>query len=167
MAAQGVGKAVGRTAQGTLSPERVLKSLRDAGLDVESLADLRRVDLERLDEAARFGRLRHAYALTAMVEGGAPGLAVTGGVTAAVPGGLAGAGAGAAPGLATVAAATAGDAAAVLTLAARVVSHTAMYYGYDPKRPEEQVFLMSCRGTCRPGGLTCSRDHPRGNVTSA
>jgi len=84
--------------------------------------------------------------MTALVEGGLAGLFITGGVAAAAGGGVFGLGAGAAPGLGATAATTAGDAAAVLAMSARVVAHTAMYYGYDPKRPDEEIFMMSVIG---------------------
>jgi hypothetical protein len=59
---------------------------------------------------------------------------------------VAGAGAKKAPGFGVVATAVVADVAVVLGLAARTVASTARYYGYDPRQPEEQVFMMSVIG---------------------
>lgn len=153
-AAGGIGKAVGRTAQSTLSDSRVLAAYAKRGVEVETLAALATVDLSCIDRVARFTTLRHRYAMTALVEGGLAGLFITGGTAAAAGGGVFGLGAGAAPGLGATAATTAGDAAAVLAMSARVVAHTAMYYGYDPKRPDEEIFMMSVIGLGVASGQT-------------
>jgi hypothetical protein len=79
---------------------------------------------------------------------------VTGGELLAGAGTVAGAGAGAAPGLGTVAAAVLADTAGVLGLAARSVAATALYYGYDPHRPEEEIFMMSVIGLGMASGTT-------------
>lgn len=59
---------------------------------------------------------------------------------------VAGEGAKKAPGFGVIATAFAADVASVLGLAARTVASTAQYYGYDPRQPEEQVFMMSVLG---------------------
>lgn len=67
---------------------------------------------------------------------------MTGGQAAVVGGGVAGAGAGAAPGLGTIATALGVDIGAMLTACSRVIAHDALYYGYDPRDPAEEVFMM-------------------------
>lgn len=145
-AAAGTGKFMARSAQFTLSGDRVLKAYRRRGQVVEDLVDIQAIDLQVVDRVARFARLNHLYAGGAMVEGAGAAFVIGGGQLLAAGGGVAGAGAGAAPGLGVVAAAVAGDAAAVLVAASRVVAHTGLYYGYDPEDPKEEIFLMSVIG---------------------
>ena len=38
------------------------------------------------------------------------------------------------------------DAAALLAACSRVVAHDALYYGYDPRDPVEEVFMMQVIG---------------------
>jgi hypothetical protein len=142
-AAQGLGKATGSTATRTINGGRVIEKYATAGHDVRSLEDIRRIDLSAVDSVARFHRIRYRHAMAAATEGLGSAAAVTGGETLAGFGGVFGIGAGAAPGLGTVAGALAVDVTAVLGLAARTVAATALQYGYDPRQPEEEVFLMS------------------------
>jgi hypothetical protein len=144
-AAKGLGKAVHAGGSATVSTQRALRRYRRAGVEVDALEDLHAVDLQEIDRIAPFSRIRKSHAATLFVEGGVAGAAITGGTAAAATGGVAGIGAGAAPGLGWVAATTAGDAAAVLVGCSRVAAETALYYGYDPRRPKE-VFLMSVIG---------------------
>lgn len=65
---------------------------------------------------------------------------------------MAGEGAKNAPGFGVVATAFVADVAVVLGLAARTVASTARYYGYDPRQPEEQVFMMSVIGLAMATG---------------
>ncbi|GAA2122700.1 EcsC family protein [Nocardioides bigeumensis] len=141
-AAEGVGKFLSRSSQFTLSSRRVVRAYHRRGFDVEGLEDIRALDLQTIDGVARFKRLANLYAGAVAVEGAGAGLAISGGALLAV-GGSAGAGAAAAPGLAVVTGAVAGDAVAVLMAGSRVVAHTALYYGYDPEDPREEVFAMS------------------------
>jgi hypothetical protein len=53
-----------------------------------------------------------------------------------------------------VAVAVLADAAGVLGLAARSVAATALYYGFDPHRPEEEIFMMSVIGLGMASGTT-------------
>src|SRR5215207_4056931 len=82
-------------------------------------------------------------ALGAAIEGAGAGVVVTGGEVLATGGSIAGAGAGAAPGAGAIVGAMAFDAASVLGATARLVAHTAAYYGYDVREPEEQMFALS------------------------
>lgn len=141
-AAQGAGKFMTRTAQLTTSSKRVVRAYAKRGHLVESLDDIRRLDLRAIDGVASFTRLHYGYSLTAAAEGAATGLAMTGGQAAVAFGGVAGAGAGAAPGLGTIAAAMSADMGAMLGVCSRVIAHDALYYGYDPRDPAEEVFMM-------------------------
>lgn len=145
-AAQGAGKAMTRTGQLTTSEDRVVRAYTKKGHAVEQLDDIRKLDLRAVDKVARFARLHYSYSAAAAAEGGAAGLAVSGGQAAFAIGGLAGAGAGAAPGLGAIAGAMTVDTAALLTACSRVVAHDALYYGYDPRDPAEEVFMMQVIG---------------------
>lgn len=141
-AAEGAGKFMTKTGQLTTSETRVIRAYDKRGHSVTELDDIRALDLRAIDRVASFVRLQYTYSLAAAAEGAATGLAVTGGEAA----GVAGAGAAAAPGLGVIAAATGTDIAALLTLCSRVVAHYALYYGYDPRTPAEEVFMMQVIG---------------------
>ncbi|WP_021591482.1 EcsC family protein [Actinomadura welshii] len=145
-AAKGLGKATGSTATRTVSTKSVVKRYQKAGYEVSELSDIRELDLKAVDSVAKFGRIRFGHSLTAAAGGIGSAAAITGGTVLASAGGIAGAGAGAAPGAGTVATALAADVAAVLGLSARTVASTGLYYGYDPRRAEEEIFLMSVIG---------------------
>lgn len=160
--AEGAGKFMTRTGQLTTSEARVVKAYAKRGHFVEHLDDIRKLDLRAIDKTASFTRLHYAYSVSAAAEGAAAGLAVSGGQALAAAGGAAGAGAGAAagagvggiagigagaaPGLGAIAAAMGVDAAALLTICSRVIAHDALYYGYDPRDPAEEVFMMQVIG---------------------
>jgi len=144
--AESAGKVMTRTGQLTTSDTRVVRAYSKRGHAVESLGDIRKLDLRAIDKVASFTRRHYTYSMSAAAEGAVAGLAVSGGQAAVAAGGLAGAGAGAAPGLGTIAAAMGVDAAALLTLCSRVVAHDALYYGYDPCDPAEEVFMMQIIG---------------------
>lgn len=145
-AAEGAGKAMTRTGQLTTSEGRVIRAYTKRGHSVEHLDDIHKLDLRAIDKVAKFARLHYTYSAAAAAEGGAAGLAVGGGQAAFAVGGLAGAGAGAAPGLGAIAGAMAVDTAALLTACSRIVAHDALYYGYDPRDPAEEVFMMQVIG---------------------
>lgn len=144
--ASGAGKFMTRTGQLTTSTSRVVRAYTKKGHPVDELDDIRQLDLKHVDKVASFTRLHYAYSLTAAAEGAAAGLAVSGGQAMATFGSVAGAGAGAAPGLGTIATAMGVDAAAVLTACSRVVAHDALYYGYNPRDPAEEIFMMQIIG---------------------
>lgn len=145
-AAQGAGKAMTRTGQMTTSENRVIRAYTTRGHLIEHLDDIRQLDLRAVDKVASFTRLHYTYSVSAAAEGAAAGFAVSGGQAIATVGAIAGAGVAAAPGLGTIAAAMAVDAAALLTLCSRVTAHDALYYGYDPLDPAEEVFMMQVIG---------------------
>lgn len=142
-AAKGLSKAVSATANKTVSGKRVVEQYRRAGHDIAELDEIRELDLRVVDAVARHHVLRYGHALSAAATGLGSAAAVTGGEVLASAGTIAGAGAGAAPGLGTVAGAMAADTAMMLGLATRTVAATALYYGYDPNDPEEELFVMS------------------------
>lgn len=144
--AEGAGKIMTRTGQLTTSETRVIRAYANKGHSVEHLDDIRQLDLHAIDKVASFKRLHYTYSASAAAEGAAAGFAVSGGQAIATVGAVAGAGAAAAPGLGTIAAAMGVDAAAVLTLCSRVTAHDALYYGYDPLDPAEEVFMMQVIG---------------------
>lgn len=143
--AAGAGKMMMRTGQISTSRDRVVRAYQKKGHTVRELSDIQLLDLKEIDKTASFTRLHYTYSLTAAAEGAAAGLAVGGGQALAV-GGIAGAGVAAAPGLGTIATAMGVDAAALLTACSRVVAHDALYYGYDPLDPAEEVFMMQVIG---------------------
>lgn len=146
VAAEGAGKIMTRTGQVTTSETRVIRAYTKNGHPVEHLDDIRQLDLRAIDKIASFTRLHYIYSASAAAEGAAAGFAVSGGQAIATVGAVAGAGVAAAPGLGTIAVAMGADAAALLTLCSRVVAHDALYYGYDPLDPAEEVFMMQVIG---------------------
>jgi hypothetical protein len=144
--AQGAGKFITRTGQLTTSEKRVVRAYAKRGHPVQDVADVRKLDLSVVDKVASFTRLHYAYSASAAVEGATAGLIVSGGQILAAGGAVAGAGAGSAPGLGTIAAAMGVDAGALLTVCSRVIAHDALYYGYDPRDPAEEVFMMQVIG---------------------
>lgn len=160
--AQGTGKFITRTGQLTTSEKRVVRAYAKRGHPVENVAHIRKLDLSAVDKVASFTRLHYAYSASAAAEGAAAGLFVgggqilmagggaaagaAGGAAGGPAGGIAGAGAGAAPGLGAIAAAMGVDAGALLTVCSRVIAHDALYYGYDPRDPAEEVFMMQVIG---------------------
>jgi hypothetical protein len=122
-----------------LTPNGVVKKHKKCGHDVESLYDVRRLDLQKVDVVRGRGTLSWYYPLTAAASGGVSAFVISGGEFATAVS----AGAAAAPSGATIAGALAADAAAVLGLASRSVGHVALLYGYDPEEPGEKMFVMS------------------------
>lgn len=131
-------QTVGQVSRVGLSPKRVVSIHKKRGHGVESLLDLRRLDLEQIDAVGRRGASWY-YPASAALSGMGAGLLISGGelVTAAS------AGAAAAPSGAVVASAFVGDIAVVLALASRSVGHVSLLYGYDPEEPAEKLFVMS------------------------
>lgn len=131
-------RTVGRVSRAGLSDKRVVARHQKRGHDVESLADLRRLDLEQID-AVRGRGASWYYPAAAAMSGAGAGLAISGGeLVIPVSGGVA-----AAPSGAAIAGAMVGDAAFVLGLASRCVGQVSLLYGYDPEDPGEKLFVMS------------------------
>ena len=131
-------RAVARVSRVGLSPDGVVAKYRKRGMSVDSLADIRRLDLEDVDRVRGRG-MDVYYPAAAAASGAGAGLVITGGeLFIAVSGG-----AGAAPGSGAVAGAMVADAAAVLGIASRAVGHVALTYGYDPEDPAEKLFVLT------------------------
>lgn len=116
--------------------ERILKSYREAGYDVERLEDIRSLGLS-LDQIRPVRpHLKIAYSSAVAIEGALTSVVATGGSVAAVLG----LGIISAPGIAITTFALALDIVTFLGAATRLVSHTAAYYGYDTVDPAENYF---------------------------
>ncbi|GBG37334.1 EcsC family protein [Mycobacterium montefiorense] len=144
--AEGAGKVMSRTSQLTTSDSRVISAYAKKGHAVQNLDDIKKLDLKTIDDVASFTLLHHAYSLSAAAEGAAAGLVISGGEAVTAAGAAATAGAAAVPGLGAVATAMGVDAAALLTACTGVVAKHALYYGYDPRNPAEEVFVMQVIG---------------------
>lgn len=124
----------------SLRRDRILEAARNAGSPVHELSDLRKLDLQVIDEICPPLNIRYAAASAAT---GAGSGFVAGGGTAAVVGS---GGVAAAPGVLAVGSALAADVVATIGLAARVVTHYAGYYGYDARKEEEKAVLLAVIG---------------------
>ena len=145
-AAGGLITAFAKAGQKSVSPSRVVKAYSRRGHEVTELTHIRALDLEIIERKVQPRFLDMAYAGIAGVEGAVAGSVITGGEALFGAGSIAGIGVGGAPGLGTVTTAIAADIAITLALANRSIAHTALYYGYDPARPEEAVFAMAVLG---------------------
>jgi len=117
-----VEKSVGRimsvandVAQWSVRSESILKEYRSVGHEVESLEDIRKLDLEEVDKA--IGRLAAKYEALSVGEGVATGFTGIFGVPA--------------------------DVAALAALNLRAIGEYATYCGFDVALPEEKLFAMS------------------------
>lgn len=135
-----------RAAHASIRREAILQAYRKRGHHVQTLRDIRRLDLSDITRVKP--RLGLAYIAASTVEGAGAGLAVSAGQLVAAGGAVAG---GTAPGAATAVAAMAADAAAVLVASHRAVAHLAAYYGYDVDEPEERLFALGVLGVGTAG----------------
>jgi hypothetical protein len=133
-----------RVARASLRPEAVVRAYQKRGFVVDSIGDIRNLELRDIESVKP--RLDLAYITASTAQGAATGLAVSGGQIVAAGGAVFGAGAGAAPGAGVVIGAMAADAAAVLVASQRAVAHVAAYYGYDIDRDEEKLFALGVLG---------------------
>ena len=121
-------------AESSVRRERIVKAHRWAGNDVECLEDIRHLDLAEIQLVRP--HLKVGYAAVTATEGAVSSVFATGGAVAAILGlGIA-----SAPGIGVIAAAIGLDIATFLISSARLVSHTAAYYGYDTREPAEKLF---------------------------
>ena len=121
-------------AESSVRRERIVKAHRRAGNDVECLADIRNLNLAEIQLVRP--HLKVGYAAVTATEGAVSSVFATGGAVAAILGlGIA-----SAPGIGVIAAAIGLDIATFLISSARLVSHTAAYYGYDTREPTEKLF---------------------------
>jgi hypothetical protein len=141
-----LGRIIGGAASLTVSSERVVKQFQEAGHEIAALGSIHDLDLRAVDSVAKLNRIRWGHSGSAALIGLASAAAISGGGVLIAKGTVHDQGARKAPGFGIVASAYLADIACVLGLAARTVASTARYYGYDPRRPEEQVFMMSVVG---------------------
>ena len=121
-------------AESSVRRERIVKAYRRAGNDVECLEDIRNLDLAEIQSVRP--HLKVGYAAVTATEGAVSSVFATGGAVAAILGlGIA-----SAPGVGVIAGVIGLDIATFLASSARLVSHTAAYYGYDTKDPAEKLF---------------------------
>ena len=121
-------------AESSVRRERIVKAPRRAGNDVECLEDIRNLNLAEIQLVRP--HLKVGYAAVTATEGAVSSVFATGGAVAAILGlGIA-----SAPGIGVIAAAIGLDIATFLISSARLVSHTAAYYGYDTREPTEKLF---------------------------
>jgi hypothetical protein len=121
-------------AESSVRRERIVKAHRRAGNDVECLEDIRNLNLAEIQLVRP--HLKVGYAAVTATEGAVSSVFATGGAVAAILGlGIA-----SAPGIGVIAAAIGLDIATFLASSARLVSHTAAYYGYDKREPTEKLF---------------------------
>lgn len=133
-----VRRTASKVSRAGLSPQRVVAKHKKRGHAVETLSDLRRLDLEQV-HAVRGQGISWGYPAGAAVSGAGTGFIISGGeIVTAVS-----AGAAAAPSTGVVLGALAADATAVLALASRAVGHVSLLYGYDPEEPAEKLFVLS------------------------
>nr|WP_220388085.1 EcsC family protein [Ornithinimicrobium cerasi] len=131
-------RTLGKLSRAGLSPKRVVTKHQKKGHPVDSLRDLRRLDLEQIDEVRGRGSAWY-YPAFAALSGAGAGLVISGGQLVVV----ASAGAGTAPAAPAVLGAVAADASVILGLSSRAVGQVALFYGYDPEDPAEKLFVMS------------------------
>jgi len=121
-------------AESSVRRERIVKAYRRAGNDVECLEDIRNLNLAEIQLVRP--HLKVGYAVVTATEGAVSSVFATGGAVAA----LLGLGIASAPGIGVIMGAIGLDIATFLASSARLVSHTAAYYGYDTEDPAEKLF---------------------------
>ena len=119
-------------AESSVQRKRIVKAYRRAGHDIECLEDIRNLNLAEIQSVRP--HLKVGYAVAAVTEGAVSSVFATGGSVAA----LLGLGIASAPGIGVGAIGL--DIATFLASSARLVSHTAAYYGYDTKDSAEKLF---------------------------
>ncbi|MFE5339960.1 EcsC family protein [Isoptericola sp. NPDC056578] len=135
-ALESAGKTVARVSRLGLTPDGVVAKHVKCGHPIETLSDVRSLDLKQVDRVRR-RNLDLMYAGLGATSGAATGLAITGGEVGVGSGVTSG------PGGAVVVGSMAADVAVVIGLASRAVGAVALSYGYDPERPEEKIFVNS------------------------
>ena len=145
MTLEGATRTMGAGAAASVSTSRVIRRYRKAGHSIERIEDIQDLELAASDRVFP-RRKRLAYVLTSGAEGGVAGAATTVSGAATVVTGVFGAGAGGVPTAIVTAGVMAGDMAATLMAASRIVAETSALYGYDPNDPAEQVFMTGVLG---------------------
>ena len=144
-ALEGATRTIGAGAAASVRTSLVIRRYRNAGHSIERIEDIQGLELAASDQLFP-RRKRHAYVVTSGAEGAVAGAMTTVTGVATVVTGIFGAGAGGVPTAMVTAGVMAGDAAATLMWASRIVAETSALYGYDPNDPAEQVFMTAVLG---------------------
>lgn len=150
IALEGATRTIGTGAAASVSTSLVIRRYRKAGHSIKRIEDIQNLELAASDGVFP-RRKRLAYVITSGAEGGAAGAATTVTGAATVATGVFGAGAGGVPTAAMTAGIMAGDIAATMLAASRIVAETSALYGYDPNDPAEQVFMTGVLGAATAG----------------
>jgi hypothetical protein len=142
---EGATRTIGAGAAASVSTSLVIRRYRRAGHPIERIEDIQDLELAASDRVFP-RRKRLAYVAASGAEGAAAGAAMTVSGTATVVTGVFGVGAGGVPTAIVTAGVMAGDIAATLMTASRIVAETSALYGYDPNDPVEQVFMTGVLG---------------------
>lgn len=145
MTLEGATRTMGVGAAASVSTSLVIRRYRKAGHSIERIEDIQDLDLAASDRVFP-RRKRLAYVVASGAEGGVAGAATTVGSAATVVTGVFGTGARGVPTAIWTAGSMAGDIAATLMTASRIVAETSALYGYDPNDPAEQVFMTGVLG---------------------
>ncbi|MDF8263734.1 EcsC family protein [Luteipulveratus flavus] len=149
-AVEGLVGTVTRAGESTLRKTSVVSAFQQDGHQhVERVRDIRKLELEQIDDVKPALDLR--YAAWGLSTGATAGAAVTTTQAAAAAGTVASGGLATAPAAAVVVTAISADAAAVLGGTSRLIAQTAAYYGYDVDRPEERIYALGVMGYCMSG----------------
>lgn len=120
----------------SVSLKASIKRQQQAGRAVESGPDFLSLDLRECDEM--LPRRKRAHEISAVLEGAASSLLITGATVSSTVSGGATAG--------VVVGTVAADSVLVLAGIGRIVGEVAVSYGYDPSLPEEEVFAAQVIG---------------------
>lgn len=147
-----------------LSPKRLIAIHKRRGNSVESLLDIRKLDLSAVENVGVKSASWY-YPALAFASGAGASFVITGGEITTV----ASAGAAAGPSGGVIAAALAGDFAVLNALSSRAVGHYALLYGYDPEEPAEKLYMMSIvnAGTALSSGAKALAMRDISNLTQA
>jgi hypothetical protein len=121
-----------------LSPKRLIAKHNKRGNTVDSLLDIRKLDLSEVENIG-IKSASWYYPAIAAASGAGASFVITGGQLTVVASG----GAALAPSGGVIAVSIAGDFAVLSALSSRAVGHYALLYGYDPEEPAEKLFMMS------------------------
>lgn len=155
---------LGKLSRAGLSPKKLVALHRRRGHAVRSLGDIRKLDLEQVENVG----IRSAswyYPALAAASGAGASFVITGGEFTTV----ASAGAAAAPSGGVIATVIAGDFAVLSALSSRAIGHYALLYGYDPEEPSEKLFMYSVinAGTAVSSGAKAMAMRDISNLTQA
>lgn len=147
-----MGKVIGGAASYSVSSESVVKQYTKAGYEIGDIDGIHELDLQAVDSVAHLNRIRWGHSGSAALSGATAAAAISGGTVTMFRESIHKKGGKNAPSLGLVATAYGADLVATFGLAARTVASTAAYYGYDPRKREEQVFMMSVIGLAMTAG---------------